>query len=299
MRNLSVLTNQLTADAILESWFMQNTVLQQIPFGLEWELEGLKDGVVIYLEVGEINEKIIATLRAGRNKVVLCQMGDEFLTKYNRDAYLACDLVLRNYYFPEIFADPEVKRKTLWIPNGFKSGVGPREPAMVRSASQRRFLSCFLGWLDNGASYANERAIFQKVAAECPQDLLLSPTPSFGKGYNVGMYSTIMEYSVFCPCPAGNSPETIRLYDALELGCIPISLKHEFLRQDDALGIPPFPLLDNWEELPGFLRQQRTEIARDPKVIGDIQHTCVVWWDVVKKSAASSISKRLLELRIR
>ncbi|WP_162785536.1 exostosin family protein [Polynucleobacter necessarius] len=50
------------------------------------------------------------------------------------------------------------------------------------------------------------------------------PSHGFVGGYNVGLYSTIMEDSIFAPCPSGNKSETIRLYDALELGCILIFL---------------------------------------------------------------------------
>ncbi len=298
MRDISVITNQLTANAILESWFIQNVILQELSFGLDWEIDSVSDSVVIYLEVAEINTEAIVRLKARNNKVVLCQMGDEFLKKYNRDAYLNCDLVLRNYYFPEIFSDPVVAAKTIWIPNGYKSGVGPRNPEKLRKANRRHFLAAFLGWLDNGASYGNERALFRKVAADHPQDILLQPTTSFGQGYNVGMYSAILEYAVFCPCPAGNSPETIRLYDALELGCIPISLRHDFLARGDALGRPPFPLLDDWNQLPAFMAEQRNRISTDSNAINVLQSECIAWWNTHKQASAARFAQRMLDLRM-
>lgn len=297
MRELSVVTNQLTANNILESWFIQNLVLQDLPLGLEWEVDNLHDGVVVYLELGELNRELIAGLRARNNKVVLCQLGDEYLKKYDRDAYLACDLILRPYYFPELFEDPELAARTHWIPNGYKSGIGPRNSAAHRKATQRRFIATFLGWLDNKASFGDERASFQKVALANPQDILLTPTAYFGLGFSVGMYSAVMEAAVFCPCPAGNSPETIRLYDALELGCLPISLKHGFLTSSDALASPPFPLLDSWEELPALLARYRDEIARDPQSINRQQEECVAWWDLYKATLKAKVGNLLLELR--
>lgn len=297
MRDISILTNQLTANVAIETWFIQNVILQELPLGLEWEIERLRDSVVIYLELGGINADTIRTLRSHNNKVVLFQMGDEFLKKYDRNAYMNCDLILRNYYFPQIFADREVGAKTLWIPNGYKSGIGPRRAATLRKASRRRFLASFLGWLDNPASFGNERELFRKSATACPQDLLLQPTASFAQGYGVGMYSAILEYSMFCPCPAGNSPETIRLYDALELGCIPISLKHDFLRSADALGEPPFPLLDTWSELPALLASYRASIAVDPEAIVRLQSACIGWWEVCKKSISGRVSRLLFDLR--
>ncbi len=297
MRDISIVTNQLTTNAALETWFIQNIILQELPFGLEWEAASASDKVVIYLELGELNRETIDSLRSRNNKVVLCQMGDEFLKKYNRDVYLSCDLILRNYYFPEIFDDEELRARTLWIPNGFKSGVGPRNPATLRPALQRRFLACFLGWLDNAGSSGNERALFRDAAQNCRQDLLLQPTAYFGQGFNVGLYSATMEYAIFSPCPAGNSPETIRLYDALELGCIPISLKHEFLLSGNALDKPPFPLLDSWDELPTLLAKYRQAMATDPDSLARLQLECIAWWELRKKTVSTHVANLLMALR--
>lgn len=285
-------------NSALETWFVQNIVLQGVSCGLEWEVEGLSDQVVVYLELGELNAEIIDGLKARGNKVVICQMGDEFKSKFNGALYEKSDLILRNYYFDDIFVDQRWADKILWIPNGYKSGVGPRDPGLLRKSSQRRFLATFLGWLDNSISFGNERALFRRIAEGSPQDILLQPTAYFGKGYNVGMYSAVMEYSVFCPCPAGNSSETIRLYDALELGCIPISLAHPFLSSENALSDPPFPILTTWDELPEFLATQRVLISANPQSIVQAQEACLQWWTMYKRQMSSTVARRLFDLRI-
>jgi hypothetical protein len=55
--------------------------------------------------------------------------------------------------------------------------------------------------------------------------------------------------SRFALAPAGNSPETIRLYEALEAGAIPILRRSAFVSAMDALDNPPFLLIDQWTEL--------------------------------------------------
>ena len=148
----------------------------------------------------------------------------------------------------------------MWAPNGFRTGVGPREPTILKNILSRQSLSAFLGWIDNPNSFDQERVSFAKAAANCGDNLFVLPSTGFAGGYNVGLYSAIMEDSIFAPCPAGNSPETIRLYDALETGSIPISLEHEFLNSKEALGrigLVPFPLLRSWNELPDFLQAMR------------------------------------------
>ena len=90
-----------------------------------------------------------------------------------------------------------------------------------------------------------------------------------------------MEDSIFAPCPSGNNPETIRLYDALELGCIPISLSHEFLLSKDALGMlgpVPFPVLASWAELPQFLEAMKAKALSSPAEILELQQKCINWW---------------------
>jgi hypothetical protein len=299
MRSMTLITNERTANTILESWFVQNVLLPEMPFGLEFEAPHLSDGVVVYLEVGQPKADLIAGLVARGNKVALFHMGDEFGRNYDRDIYMACDLVLRNYFDRSIFDDPEIAKRTLWVPNGFKSGIGPRQSATLRKATQRRFLSCFLGWLDNATAAGDERARFREVARRHPTDILLRPSNGFGAGFQVGLYATAMEYSVFSPCPAGNSPETIRLYDALELGCIPVSLRHPFLSDQVALPNPPFPLLTSWEEFPDLLTRMSQMLAEHPHEIDKLQATCIDWWSAVKRSLSVRIADRLLSLRHR
>jgi len=297
MDKVAIFSSQRTIGVIIENWFVQNILLPSKSICLEWELENLKDQVVVYLEVEEINLQFIDTLKANNNKVVLVQMGDELATKYNRSAYDKVDLIIRNYYFAEIFDIPEFADKLIWIPNGYKTGIGPRDPAGLRLANQRKFLSSFLGWLNNPNSFGNERHLFRDIAAECTQDLLIHSTPNFASGFNAGLYSAIMEYSVYCPCPAGNCASSIRLYDALELGCIPISLKHEYLLTDQAMGPVPFPLLNNWSELPEFLRQARQQFSTDPKSLNQLQKDCMDWWSNAKNGWKNRISERLHSLQ--
>jgi hypothetical protein len=125
------------------------------------------------------------------------------------------------------------------------------------------------------------------------------PSNGFAGGYNIGLYSAIMEDSVFAPCPAGNAPETIRLYDALELGCIPISLSHEFLLSKDALasiGPVPFPIIGSWAELPQFLEGMKAKAFSNPSEILELQQRCIDWWASFKLAIQKKISDRIAVL---
>ncbi|OIN02307.1 hypothetical protein A9235_00985 [Polynucleobacter sp. MWH-Tro8-2-5-gr] len=298
MDSLQIISTPDSLNAALETWFVQNELFGGAPYILGVDPEKLKDSAVVYLELNQINVDLIRHLKSLGNKVILYHMGGERLDK-DISAYSECDLVIRNYYFSSIIGDAELGGKVVWAPNGFRTGVGPRNKTVLKKASQRQCLSAFLGWINNSASYNNERASFAGPAAACGENLYVMPSNGFAGGYNVGLYSAIMEDSIFAPCPSGNNPETIRLYDALELGCIPISLSHEFLLSKDALGMIgpiPFPILGSWAELPQFLEAMKAKAISNPLEILDLQQSCINWWSDFKNAIQKKIANQIQAL---
>lgn len=298
MDSLQIISTPDSLNAALETWFVQNELFGGAPYILGVDPEKLKDSAVVYLELNQINVDLIRHLKSLGNKVILYHMGGERLDK-DISAYSECDLVIRNYYFSSIIGDVELGGKVVWAPNGFRTGVGPRNKTVLKKASQRQCLSAFLGWINNSASYNNERASFAGPAAACGENLYVMPSNGFAGGYNVGLYSAIMEDSIFAPCPSGNNPETIRLYDALELGCIPISLSHEFLLSKDALGMIgpiPFPMLGSWAELPQFLEAMKAKAISNPLEILDLQQSCINWWSDFKNAIQKKIANQIQAL---
>ena len=126
---------------------------------------------------------------------------------------------------------------------------------------------------------------------------MLQPTDAFGKGYKLGMYALAMEYSVFAPCPAGNAIETIRLFEALELGCIPITLDHPFLDADEAFAGMPAPRLKSWDQLPEFLAEHREAVHSAPDTILQMQRDCLSWWTDYKIRTSQKIDALFRQLR--
>jgi Exostosin family len=294
MTNLQIISTPDSLNAALETWFIQNELFSGAPYSLGVNSGQLGDSAIVYLELNQINIDLIRHIKSLGNKVVLYHMGGERLDK-DISAYSECNLVIRNYYFQTIIETGQ-DSKVLWAPNGFRTGVGPRNKSVLKKSSQRQCLSAFLGWINNAASYNNERASFAGPATTCGENLYVMPSNGFAGGYNVGLYSAIMEDSIFAPCPSGNNPETIRLYDALELGCIPISLSHEFLLSKDALasiGPVPFPILGSWAELPQFLGDMKAKALSNPNEILELQLHCINWWSDFKIAIQKRISDRI------
>jgi hypothetical protein len=295
MSQLQILSNPDSLNGALETWFIQNKLFNGAPYALGIDLANTKNSLVIYLELGEVNLDLIRAIKSSGNNVILYHMGDELANK-NIQAYLECDFIIRNYYFQHIQIDPRFTERISWAPNGFRTGVGPRAASQVKNVIDRGYIATFLGWLDNSNSYQNERNAFVEAAKGCGENLYVLASNGFSGGYNVGLYSAVMEDSIFAPCPAGNSPETIRLYDALELGCIPISLSHAFLTSDHALaaiGPVPFPTLAGWDELPTFLDRMKSNVLSNPDEIRTLQAKTINWWSSYKEFIQNTISSKI------
>lgn len=298
LRDVHLVASPDTLHSALETWFFQNELLGGIPYTLDTELGALTDSVIIYIGLHQpVSVQLIQSLRQRGNKFVFLHMGDE-LGNHDCSIYDYCDLIIRNYLHAHIFENERFRGKLIWIPNGFRTGVGPREPSVIKLARNRRWLSCFLGWLDNSKSYNNERQLFKQAALKCSENLFLNESAGWAGGYNIGLYSAVMENSIFTPCPAGNCPDSIRLYDAMELGGIPICLNHLFINDSRTMIGPPFPILDCWDDLPDFLSGMRNEYARDPLVFDNLQAATIQWWQHVKRKIASHIEERLMLLRV-
>lgn len=284
-----IIANQHDLNAIQESWFIQNITFSGLPFDVGFQSPA-PNNKIVYLELNEISKELISILRNAKQSIILYHMGDE-QGSMNANCYELCDLVIRNYFFADKFTN-----KVLWAPCGYKTGVGPRDPKNVKVILERNFVATFSGWIGNANSYADERLKFFEASNFCGENLFLVSTEGFGKGLNIGLYSATMESAVFAPCPAGNSPETIRLYDALELGCIPITLRHDYIFSELALGEfgqPPFAFLNSWDELPVFLEKMRDQLINNLEEIQNWQSACLLWWTNYKQKLQEKILSRI------
>jgi hypothetical protein len=246
---------------------------------LDLHANQIRGKTVVYLDY-DLNPATIDLLSTNDNRIIVYHLGDETAIK-DRKSYSSVDMVLRNYYFEHIIN--EQNPNVHWVPNGYRSGLGPRDSASLKTTNQRPMLASFLGWTANSKSFNNERFDFGQAAKRCGQDLYMNETSGFAQGFNISLYAAVLENSVFCPCPAGNSPETIRLYDALEAGAIPITLDQRFLHIANPYQTPPFPVLGSWAELPGFLADARSKMNAQPRYFSEMQQATSAWWKTIKE----------------
>lgn len=96
----------------------------------------------------------------------------------------------------------------------------------------------------------------------------------FGKGLEYEEYMEHMCRAKVVPCPAGNvSPDSFRLYEVLEAGCIPIPENKAFWTM--LFGEVPFPVVDDYSDLP--------ELINHYKDRPDVNNNCQAWWIAKKR----------------
>lgn len=245
-----IFTTHKVLHACLELEFLFNDVFVGIRVSTDLN-EAISARSIVYLEY-DYDTNIAKAIKSAGKRLILMHLGDETAIK-DLSTYEIADVIFRNYFHQTIFKDLRWHQKIHWMPNGYRNGLkltGIRKP---KPASERKQLARFIGWLSNPNSLGNERAEFERAAQSCGTMLQCIPTQGFAGGFSAHLYQHLMEDCIFAPCPAGNAAETIRLFDALECGCIPISTQLPFLNQSCALGQMPRRNLTKWSDLSQLL----------------------------------------------
>lgn len=121
-------------------------------------------------------------------------------------------------------------------------------------------------------------------------DLLVTPGFSLGKPREQHL-QTLLD-SAIAPCPSGNfTPDTFRLYEAIEAGCLPICDRRAPVWPDRSsywrlvLGQEPFPTVDNWAELPALIDKYNAQ----PAMAQQHANKANAWWQGYKWQFALSL----------
>jgi len=178
-----------------------------------------------------------------------CYGNESELTSY----YKQYDLVVKQYYY-----DPLLQH-SLYLP------LGPRDyhelqqikyQNGIKLIQQRIYLCTFSGRFsyDIPVPEHHERLEIENLIYSSSFPCLIIPsgrdiygTPQLSRKD----YLTLIGDSVFTPCPAGSATETFRLYEALELGSIPIIVRprRAMLNYLERWKGYPGPVLNSWSEM--------------------------------------------------
>ena len=200
-------------------------------------------------------------------------MGDETGPYDLSQIYNNCNYVFRPFCSNKYFKNKKVK----CIPIGYKSGIKEIKK------NNREYK-----WAFTGTPHKSSR-----------QDLLFQLSdikPSFchktnkfdEKIISVEKMSDIFSSTLFIPCPNGFfHPETYRLYEALQCGCIPI-VENAYKYYDRLFPDNPFIKIDKWIDAKFIINNWENDKIKKK------QEECKNWWNNYKINLQTDVKNKLI-----
>ena len=190
----------------------------------------------------EIKDSFYFDLSTKAKKIYLIHLGDEGGTDKKDLIYSLCEHVWRTFSLP-MFDD---YKNVTSIPIGYKSAPLKKNIEI----SKKKYLWSFLGTTHGSSRYD----LLDKHENIKPNFINLTGDFSGKNSMNTEDYYDILNDSIFAPVPHGYfHPESYRLYEALEVGCIPI-IENPFNYFDKFLPKNPIPNINNWKDSSDFIK---------------------------------------------
>lgn len=192
------------------------------------------------------------------------------------DAYRAFGFVWRNHYH-SFLRDKPVRQLPL-APAAIEDVTLDPSPAAVRPPTERRYSWCFAGQVitTRSAMLAALRRVeggFEHVTRVLEDRRAAS--------LDRHAYLQMLADSVFVPCAMGQANlESFRVYEALEMGAIPVVERRPWLDYyRRLLGDHPLPTVTSWSAAPELL----TRLLADEERLADLHERTVGWWTATKR----------------
>lgn len=169
----------------------------------------------------------------------------------------------------------------------------PTQNAMKVPLAERPQRWTFAGQVNHD----QRRVLAYEISQRTDGDLFVSRGFSQGRPPKAHLLS-LAQGAVAC-CPSGyHTPDTFRLYEALEAGCLPICDRKAPRWGSDlsywniSLGFEPFPCVDSWSEVHGLLDKYE-----DPVALQHDANRATAWWQGYKRSFAVGLDDESSLLR--
>jgi hypothetical protein len=221
-------------------------------------------------------EDYFRACRARCRRLVLLHTSDEWFSG-GYALYRHFDAVIRN------FATGLARHEGIWtIPEGYSNST--QSDGAFRPVTERRYAWSFAGEIK--ASRVNMATSF----ADLEPQYLASTTSIYregGKKLSKAEFNDVLSNSIFSPCPMGNVIlETWRLYESLELGCIPLVETRASLDYFTGLfGQHPIPSFKTWKAA----RRYAGEALADEAFLLRKQSEIQSWWDSKKRAVRAEV----------
>jgi len=290
-RPINLVWRRTMLDGVLEAPFLRLVALARIDRPQRWiaiednqPLPELDD--LLVCSFGDCGDYLRALRSAGKRNIGVLHLGDE-VGADDISFYAEADYVLRHYHRANLPPTGGHCRRVTWVPNGWARGVGPCTAAAQLPFAARRHEIFFAGYAGKeGARLPARQAMLDALGA-LGRTATIILTDGFAQGLGPSAYSAYLGDTRFALAPAGNAPETIRFYDALECGALPIVADAPWLHDTNgiaALGDAPVPVLEDWRMLAALLESPWDE---------DRRLTMLDWWSRLKDLTATRVAETI------
>jgi len=208
------------------------------------------------------------------SKIFLFHLGDEAGILDFSPVYKNCDYVWRTFCSNKYFNNEKIR----CIPLGYKSGLASK------SVGKRKYKWAFIGTPHKSSRHD---LLYQLSHVK---EFYLHKTEKFNlKPISVEEMSEILSSTEFIPCPNGFvHPETYRLYEALECGCIPI-VENAYKYYDRLFLDNPFIKVDKWKDALPMIQNWNSEQIRNKR------EECSTWWSNYKFTIQEFLKNKFIK----
>ena len=250
------------------------TILEKIKYNIiESETNLEKEDILIIVDSSvEEKSELYAKLNLICSKVFLFHLGDEFGIHDLSYIYNKCNYIWRPFCSSKYFSNEKVK----CIPLGYKSGV------LNKKKSNRKYK-----WAFTGTPHKSSRhdLLFQFSDIE---PFFCHKTDKFDrKNISVDDMNDVLSLAEFIPCPYGFfHPETYRVFEALECGCIPI-VENAYEYYDRLFPNNPFIKINKWIDAKAMLKGWSKDQVKKKS------EECSLWWKKEKSDIQNFVKDKI------
>jgi len=206
------------------------------------------------------------------SKIFLFHLGDESGAYDLSQIYKNCNYVWRTFCSNKYFENQRVK----CIPIGYKSGV------LDKKKNNRKYKWTFVGTPHKSSRHD---LLFQFSDIK---PFFCHKTEKFDKKIiSVEEMTEALSLTEFMPCPNGFvHPETYRVYESLECGCIPI-VENAYQYYDRLFPNNPFIKIDKWADARSVMKGWSNDQIKQKK------EECNIWWNEYKDKLQNFVRDKI------
>jgi len=256
-----------------DKWIYE--ILKKVKYSLIDNEKDLKSNDILIIVDSSIENKIkkYNELKLICSKIFLFHLGDETGIFDFSQVYKNCNYVWRTFCSNKYFSNDKVQ----CIPIGYKSGISSK------SSQNRKYKWSFIGTPHKSSRHdlLYQFSHIKEFYSYKTEKFNVKPIP-------VEEMSKILSFTEFLPCPNGFvHPETYRLYEALECGCIPI-VENAYKYYERLFPGNPFVKVDKWIEATPIMKGWSNE------QISIKRNECINWWNKYKIEMQEFIKNKIV-----